>query len=311
MVRYAVCKCFLQRNIHVKEWKDHVTFDNRERFKVDYAHRCPSEQILSAIEAEVERRKGLQDERERNRSLVMNTYDPADEEVYKFGKNFLDPNFGNTKSLGSQVFTMPVFTQEFCEQLLREIKNVKGSGLPLTRPNSMNRSGVLLDDVGFTNFFDEFRAEYLQPICDATFPDLGFTNLDTHRAFIVHYKADDGEEFDRELDYHFDNAELTLNVSLSASHEGGELVFDGFKQEPPGSSGGVLACEHRPGHGILHRGDHIHMALPIESGERWNLILWLRSSQHRNRTCPMCGKKPDLCEVPSGSYGDGFTIQCS
>ena len=308
MARYAVCKCFLKRNIYVKEWQVHVTFVDREQFKVDYAHRCPSEQILSAIETEVKRRKGLQDERGRNRRLLENAYAPADEEVYHFSLNFLDPNFGNTKPLGRQVFTMPVFTKEFCEKLLREIKSVKGSGLPLTRPNSMNKSGLLLDDVGFTKFFDEFRTKYLQPICDSTFPDLGFTDLDTHRAFIVHYKADDNEEFDRGLDNHYDNAELTLNVSLSATHEGGELVFDGFKREPPGSSGALLACEHRSGHGILHRGDHIHRALPIESGERWNLILWLRSSEHRNRDCPMCGEIPDLSEVASGSYGDGFTI---
>ena len=308
MVRYAVCKCFLKRNIYVKEWKVHVTFVDREQFKVNYAHRCPSEQVLSAIEAEVQRRMGLQDERERNRRLLEDAYVPADEEVYNFSLNFLDKNFGKTKPLGRQVYTMPVFTEEFCEKFLREMKRVKESGLPLTRPNSMNKSGLLLDDVGFTKFFDEFRTECLQPICDATFPGLGFTGLDTHRAFIVHYKADGGEEFDRGLDYHFDNAELTLNVSLSATHEGGELAFDGFKRDPPGSSGAVLACEHRPGHGILHRGDHIHRALPIESGERWNLILWLRSSEHRNRTCPMCGEKPDLSEVASGSYGDGFTI---
>ena len=308
MVRYAVCKCFFRRNIYVKEWKVHVTFVDPEQFKVDYADRRPSEQILIAIEAEVQRRVDLQDERERNRKLFENAYSPVDKEVYNFGLNFLNPNFGKTKPLGRQVFTMPVFTLEFCEKLLREIKRVKESGLPLTRPNSMNKSGILLDDAGFTNFFDEFRNQYLQPICEETFPDLGFTGLDTHRAFIVHYKADGGEKFDKELDYHFDNAELTLNVSLSASHEGGELVFDGFKREPPGSSGAVIACEHKPGHGILHRGDHIHRALPIESGERWNLILWLRSSEHRNRTCPMCGEKPDLSEVVSGSYGDGFTI---
>lgn len=287
----------------------HVTFVDREQFKVDYAHRCPTEQILCAIEAEVQRRMGLQEERERNRRLFENAYARADEEVYNFSLRFLDLHCGKAKRVGRQVYTMPVFTQEFCEKFLREIKRVKESGLPLTRPNSMNKSGLLLDDVGFTKFFDEFRTGHLQPICVSTFPDLGFTDLNTHRAFIVHYKADDDdEEFDRGLDYHFDNAELTLNISLSATHEGGELVFDGFKREPPGNSGAVLACEHRPGHGILHRGDHIHRALPIESGERWNLVLWLRSSEHRNRTCPMCDEKPDLSQVASGSYGDGFTI---
>lgn len=306
MVRYAVCKCFPRRNIYVTPWKAHVSFHDREQFQADYVDLGPTEEIVSAVEAEVGRRMGLQDERARNRRAFERGYDTTDPELYSFSPNVLDPNFGKGKLVGRQVYTLPVFTERFCKRLLSEIKSVEESGLPLTRPNSMNKAGVLLDDVGFTKFFDEFRTDHLQNICDSTFPDLGFADLDTHRAFIVHYKACD--EFDSGLDYHFDNAELTLNVSLSATHEGGELVFDGLKHDPPGSSGTVAAYGHVLGSGILHRGDHVHRALPIESGERWNLILWLRSSAHRNRSCPMCGQKPDLAEVASGSYGDGFTI---
>ncbi len=92
----------------------------------------------------------------------------------------------------------------------------------------MNKSGILLDDVGFTPFFDSFRVGRLQEICDALFPDLGRLRLDSHRAFVVHYKAGD-DKFDQDLHYHFDNAEITLNVSLSEGHDGGELVFDGLK----------------------------------------------------------------------------------
>ena len=307
MVRYAVCKCFPRRNIYVAPWKEHVSFHDREQFKADYADLGPTEEIVSAVETEVRRRMGLQEERARNRRAFESGYIPTEHELYDFSPDVLHPNFGKVKRVGWQVYTLPVFTEHFCERLLREIKSVEESGLPLARPNSMNKSGVLLDDVGFTKFFDEFRTYHLQNICDSTFPDLGFADLDSHRAFIVHYKACD-EEFDSGLDYHFDNAELTLNVSLSATHEGGELVFDGLKGDPPGSSDTVTAYGHVLGHGILHRGDHVHRALPIESGERWNLILWLRSSAHRNRTCPMCGQKPDLAEVASGSYGDGFTV---
>ena len=65
--------------------------------------------------------------------------------------------------------------------------------------------------------------------------------------------------------------------------------------------------EHRPGYGLLHRGQHMHGALPIQSGERINLIIWMRSSAVRNKLCPMCDKPPSL--VPSaGEAGDGFTV---
>ena len=55
-----------------------------------------------------------------------------------------------------------------------------------------------------------------------------------------------------------------------------------------------------------YRGNQIHEALPITSGERWNLILWTRSSKMRKEKCPMCQSTPDLVPAPIGTYGDGF-----
>lgn len=49
----------------------------------------------------------------------------------------------------------------------------------------------------------------------------------------------------------------------------------------------------------------MHGALPIQSGERINLIIWMRSSVVRNKLCPMCGTEPRL--VPCAGEGDGFT----
>lgn len=49
----------------------------------------------------------------------------------------------------------------------------------------------------------------------------------------------------------------------------------------------------------------MHGALPISSGQRWNLIVWMRASQERNRLCPMCNKRPTLAE--GEGFADGFT----
>ena len=49
----------------------------------------------------------------------------------------------------------------------------------------------------------------------------------------------------------------------------------------------------------------MHQAQAITSGERVNLIVWMRSSSIRNHQCPMCGEPPSL--VQSEGYGDGFT----
>ena len=64
--------------------------------------------------------------------------------------------------------------------------------------------------------------------------------------------------------------------------------------------------EHKLSYGLLHRGQHMHGALPIQSGERINLIIWMRSSTVRNKLCPMCNREPRL--VPSVGTGDGFTL---
>merc|ERR550539_102672 len=107
--------------------------------------------------------------------------------------------------------------------------------------------------------------------------------LDSHKAFVVKYKI--GEDVD--LAEHFDNAEVTLNVSLSETYTGGEIVFRGDS----GNEFDLAIHEHDLANGILHRGGHLHKALPIESGERWNFIIWMRSSKIRNKMCPMCQEK--------------------
>lgn len=69
-----------------------------------------------------------------------------------------------------------------------------------------------------TEFIDRLRIEYLNSLARAFYGDeyLGETGLDSHRAFVVSYKI--GE--DVELGYHYDNAEITLNISL------GNLIND-------------------------------------------------------------------------------------
>ena len=83
------------------------------------------------------------------------------------------------------------------------------------------------------------------------------------------------------------------------------LLVDFFSKVPIKNSE-CSEIAHRVGHGVLHRGDQMHGALPIQSGERHNMILWMRSSQIRNTCCPMCGEIPDLINVPG--RGDGFTV---
>ena len=148
--------------------------------------------------------------------------------------------------------------------------------------------------------------EWLRPLC-ARLPPLaavGGATLDHFKAFTVSYRL--GE--DEHLAEHFDNAEVTLNAQLGGTFEAGELLFYGPKE----SAGGSPLAHHDwaegggAGHAVLHLGGHVHAALPIASGERHNLVVWMRSRAHRRvRGCPMCGETANLLETPQQEGGEG------
>ncbi|XP_023576289.1 2-oxoglutarate and iron-dependent oxygenase domain-containing protein 2 isoform X4 [Octodon degus] len=173
--------------------------------------------------------------------------------------------------------------------------------MPKGRPNTMNNHGVLLHELGLDEpLVTPLRERFLRPLMGLLYPDCGGARLDSHRAFVVKYAP--GQ--DRELGCHYDNAELTLNVALGKAFTGGALYFGGFFQAPPALTQ-PLEVEHMVGRGVLHRGGQLHGARALNTGERWNLVIWLRASAVRNRLCPMCCRKPDL--VDDEGFGDGFT----
>ena len=91
----------------------------------------------------------------------------------------------------------------------------------------LNPSQILLNEIGFDEgFLSPLRSKYLIPITRILYPECGGDTLDSHKAFTVHYKI--GEDID--LSYHYDNAEVTLNVSLGNEFSGGELYFGDMKQ---------------------------------------------------------------------------------
>jgi len=150
------------------------------------------------------------------------------------------------------------------------------------------------------------RERYLSVIAGCLFPDTGGATLDSHRAFIVSY----GPEADHDLDLHYDNSEVTVNISLDDGFQDGELyigcMYTDAQSKPHSSASEYSPCEHKLGCGLLHRGQQMHGAFPLSFGVRHNLIIWMRSSVTRNQLCPMCHRIPDLVRV-SGT-GDGFSV---
>ncbi|XP_077811776.1 2-oxoglutarate and iron-dependent oxygenase domain-containing protein 2 isoform X4 [Macaca mulatta] len=200
-----------------------------------------------------------------------------------------------------RIYRVPVFTAPFCQALLEELEHFEQSDMPKGRPNTMNNYGVLLHELGLDEpLMTPLRERFLQPLMALLYPDCGGGRLDSHRAFVVKYAL--GQ--DLELGCHYDNAELTLNVALGKVFTGGALYFGGLFQAPTALTE-PLEVEHVVGQGVLHRGGQLHGARPLGTGERWNLVVWLRASAVRNRLCPMCRCEPDL--VDDEGFSDGFT----
>lgn len=86
---------------------------------------------------------------------------------------------------------------------------------------------ILLNELGFDeDFITPLREHYLRPLTSLLYPDCGGRCLDSHKAFVVKYDMKE----DLDLSYHYDNAEVTLNVSLGKDFTEGNLYFGDMKQ---------------------------------------------------------------------------------
>ena len=112
------------------------------------------------------------------------------------------------KTRDISLYEMPVFSEHFCHIFNDEMNNFKSSGLPRDRPNSMNKHGVLVDQLGLDPLLDAIRTDYIQHIANIVFPNYIGNGLDSHKVFTVEYSAE-VEGADTQLDTHFDNCEVT------------------------------------------------------------------------------------------------------
>jgi len=333
-IKNYICTCFCTKNIFIKQFNLHVTFENEEQFKQEYLEileglGCDKE-TFSKVTEEVHYEKTR---REMNgvyakvRKTAILYYTPLHKELYTLKESYLTREFLELCNLStlttttkidlltkmkqykaSQVYGFKVFTEEFCEKLIEELKHFEASDSPKGRPNSMNTTGVLLEDLNFyPNFIEPLRANYLSPLISILYPEyIGSSGIDSQRAFVVSYDYEKMGE-DTDLNLHYDNAEITINIGLSKDFKGGELFFTHMKNE--GSNEKYHVVEHNQGKGVLHRGAHFHGAMPLDEGERYNMIIWMRASSVRNKTCPMCNNIPNIVETQGD--GDGFTLEKS
>lgn len=173
------------------------------------------------------------------------------------------------------VYKFPVFTPDACRLIMDELKAYEDAPVPKSRPNSMNNYGAILNDIGLEPMMTQLMRRVFKPFAATLFPELG-ASVDHHHTFLVQYRPDQ----DVSLDMHIDDSEVTVNVSISSSFTGAGLAFCGLFHDVNHRKHS-LTYAHELGHAVIHLGRHRHGALAIETGERVNLIMWMKSSELR------------------------------
>ena len=356
--RLSDCSCYFTENFFVRSpIEGHFTYCDAASFSEEHASLVGTltepkrEELLANLETEAARRRAVVTDAVERKARVAAEYTPLHPDLWKLiPDRWLHPEFvklvdgarhGATgwrppPQLARGVYSLPVFSPAFCSLLCEELAAFSASGLPRGRPNSMNRYGTLLDELGMSpGLLDPLMRDWLRPLAAALPPlaAVGGATLDHHKSFVVAYRL--GE--DEHLTEHFDNAEITLNVNLGADFEGGELVFYGHRLSADGTPKAHHDwAEQGSGRALLHLGQEVHAALPISSGERFNLVICerrteiqlrarreqptpapphaatpltacpplvdagLRSSSHRRVAgCPMCGETSRLLSPPT------------
>jgi hypothetical protein len=299
---WAVCRCFFEKNIFIPEL-GHLVFKGRDQFESMYADvllGVDKSRIIADIEAEIARRRNISEVTRRNFLEINEKYSPLHPTL--FTETFKLPlplSVQDVEEKIEGVFSFPLLSPAQCTTLVEEFNNFNQANLQHQKPTSMRTNGILLAELDLGPLLQGI-VDSVQQIAKDKFPGLvGAAGFDSFKAFTVEYSALGTADKDQAT--HFDNAEVTLNIPLyTEEQEGNELLFQ--------TQRGFRPLEMVVGQAILHAGSQQHCVLPITSGRRSNLIIWMRSSDIRRSECPMCKQIPDLEEVCYGK-GDGFKTE--
>ncbi|MGK3753168.1 MAG: hypothetical protein ACI8RD_005475 [Bacillariaceae sp.] len=195
-------------------------------------------------------------------------------------------------------------TPEGIKVLRNNLDSIKDdSGIPTRRPNAMNRNGLLLDptvpggvggNLPIHNFLDNLVRDFVRPLGRSFFPTFCGNPEDDikYYAFTIRY-GDDGHDplfatgtgGDVELKEHSDASIISLNINLNLPNEeytGSSIYFvqDGEKEE------NKRELKFESGTALLHRGMTRHGSIPLKSGQRNNLVIWLHGKDGYVRISP-------------------------
>ena len=220
--RWAACRCFYRRNFYVKQIDEHLEYTGDD---TEFLRECRNsfkdvdpEPILQQVKNEMSRRRSRFKEFSVNRKNILSNYKPTESFCS------INTQVGKHTELFQDIYRLPVLDKPSCDVVLRELERFHQTGLKHSQPTSMRKHGVIFNEVGLESLIDKLIPT-LESLSRQLFTDfIGDSGFDSYKAFTVEYDAED-EKHMKDLGTHFDNSEVTLNISLTDDHEGGELYF--------------------------------------------------------------------------------------
>jgi len=280
---------------------------------------CARALDLPSREAMLYREPSVQQFWDKNRDLLGNAWKEWQESEkdshFTLDSSLLDKNLRNavmqawqdpSKELAVQdllqevapdVFQFQFFDPQRLADLRGYLESAWNAQIPLRPPYGivLNRRGAMLDRrsegylaaPSFQAFYRELLDTYMRPIARLVFPEVMGYDTQTF-GFSIHYRPNT----DNSIRPHSDASAVTLNINLNMPGEeftGSAVDFlDPITRQMKGLT-------FKPGTAMLHRGNVVHAAQPITSGERTNFVLWLYGDQGR---LPTQGAKRIAIDAP-------------
>mmetsp|Transcript_29732 Transcript_29732/g.41846 ORF Transcript_29732/g.41846 Transcript_29732/m.41846 type:complete len:197 (+) Transcript_29732:26-616(+) len=184
----------------------------------------------------------------------------------------------NVRQVADELYQIShLFDESFEQNLLAIIENYIKSG----QLKSDETSEIEIEKMGLQPTFEKLIQTVVLPLTRDLFPDLKDLVYDSCYGFVVHHLFGEDANYDNwnyvdeegnVTSLHVDDSDITLNYCIGKNFSGSLLKFYGEDK----TTKQVVDCPQKPRSGYMHKGSNWHEVLPIESGERFNVILWCR-----------------------------------
>ena len=157
------------------------------------------------------------------------------------------------------VYTVPAFTEEFCDSILEEAEACRC--WTYNRHENYPTTDMLLDVLGLNETYQQVLKEYFWDIAIEKYKleDDYWRNLNSEN-FLARYHP----YAQYHLSLHHDHSQITTVVTLNEDFTGGGTYFSKQKTKLQGKKGEISL---HPGQ-ITHR----HGGLPVLSGQRYIIV---------------------------------------